>query len=120
MAYPPIEPFAIPATHTAPVFHRARSSRYLKGVDPCGRARTTSSNLLHEIAETVPTRGAGQDRHRTPRSTRRLLGKLGERLRGRPAARDLCRSLKGLRGARRRLQAVTEAVRALLERRQLF
>lgn len=38
---------------------------------------------------------------------------------GHPAVHGLCQSLTGLRGARRRLQAVAEAVRALLERRHL-
>jgi hypothetical protein len=50
----PIEPFALPATRTAPVFDRARSSRYLKVL-------TVRAGSNHEQQSAARDRGDSPD-----------------------------------------------------------
>jgi len=54
MAFPPIEPFTIPATCTAPVFASelvgSRVARYV----PCTRARTMINTLCQQVTTTSP------------------------------------------------------------------
>ena len=80
MAFPPIEPFTIPATCTAPVFASelvgSRVARYV----PCTRARTMIDTLRHHVTtaspDTPPVCGEGlpvpgSDQASMPRDRRR-------------------------------------------------
>ena len=48
MAFPPIEPFAIPATRTAPGLRPELEAR-VGEVWPCRRARTMIGNSVHAL-----------------------------------------------------------------------
>jgi hypothetical protein len=68
MAFPPIEPFTIPATRTVPVFASeligSRVTRYV----PCTRARTMINTLRQQVTttspDTPPVCGEGSNRSR--------------------------------------------------------
>jgi hypothetical protein len=54
MAFPPIEPFTIPATHTDPVFaSELAGSRVVRCVS-CARARTMINTLRQQVTTTTP------------------------------------------------------------------
>jgi hypothetical protein len=78
MAFPPIEPFAIPATHTVPVFASELSGSPIARCAPCGRARTTidkPASTGHGSAPDTPRRSC--TRHNRPRGVQASAQRAG-------------------------------------------
>jgi hypothetical protein len=78
MAFPPIEPFAIPATHTVPVFASELSGSPIARCAPCGRARTTidkPASTGHGSDPDTPRRSC--TRHNRPRSVQACAQRAG-------------------------------------------
>lgn len=53
MAFPPIEPFTIPATRTAPVFVAELTGSRVARYVPCTRARTMINTLRQQVTTTT-------------------------------------------------------------------
>ena len=68
MAFPPIEPFTIPATRTAPVFAAELAGSRVARYVPCTRARTMINTLRQQVTttspDTPPVCGEGSNRSR--------------------------------------------------------
>jgi hypothetical protein len=54
MAFPPIEPFTIPATCTAPVFASELAGSPVARYVPCRRARTMINTRCQQVTTTSP------------------------------------------------------------------
>ena len=54
MAFPPMEPFTIPATRTVPVFASELAGSGVARYVPCTRARTMINTLRQQVTTTSP------------------------------------------------------------------
>ena len=66
MAFPPIEPFAIPATCTVPVFASELTGSRVARYVPCTRARTMIDTLRQQVRQRARTRRPSVERAHSP------------------------------------------------------